>query len=73
MSISDLFKYAMAHGLYTASTASPVTGLFMQTKSERLAKAESYKPFSEGDIKAIFELELPTKPAWRSPTSTGAR
>ncbi len=57
LSISDLFKYALAHGLYNASPVSPVSGLFMQTKSERLAKAESYKPFTDSDIKAIFEAE----------------
>lgn len=57
LSISDLFKYALAHGLYAASAISPVSGLFMQTKSERLAKAEPFKPFTADDLKAIFEPE----------------
>ena len=57
MSISDLFKYAIAHGLYTASPTSPVSSLFMQTNSERLAKAEPYKPFTDDDLKKMFESE----------------
>ena len=55
MSIHDMFEYALANGLYTASPANPVKGVFILDKAERKAKTEPYQPFEPGDIAKIFE------------------
>ncbi|PXW26318.1 tyrosine-type recombinase/integrase [Paraburkholderia caballeronis] len=55
LTLHDFFKYAINNGHYTASDVNPVAGLFVLTKRERLAKAESYEPFTPDDLRAVFE------------------
>ncbi len=58
LSLNDLFAYAMAHGEYTVSNESPVSGLFILSKQERIDKNEPYEQFSRAELAKIFE---PTK------------
>jgi integrase len=56
LTLSDLFEYAMGNGAYKAADgANPVSGTYILTKNERIAKAEPYKPFTPGDLSKIFE------------------
>jgi integrase len=54
MSLHDLFKYALANGLYTISNENPVSGLFLLTQKERANQNEPYIPFEQAEIKAFF-------------------
>ena len=56
LTLSDLLEYAMGNGAYKAADgANPVSGTYILTKNERIAKAEPYKPFTPGDLAKIFE------------------
>jgi len=56
LTLSDLFEYALGNGAYKAADgANPVSGTYILTKNERIAKAEPYKPFTPGDLAKIFE------------------
>jgi integrase len=56
LTLSDLFEYAMGNGAYKAADgANPVSGTYILTKNERMAKAEPYKPFTPDDLSRIFE------------------
>ena len=57
MSIHDMFEYAIANGLYSASPLNPVKGVFILDKAQRKAKTDSYQPFTEEDIAKLFEPE----------------
>ncbi len=52
--INDLFNWCIAHGHYTAHPTSPVEGLYISNKSKLAAQTESYEPFSNDELKAIF-------------------
>lgn len=39
----------------SASAASPVEGLFVLTKLERVAKNEPYQPLTDNDLRAFFD------------------
>lgn len=52
--LNDLFKWAINNGHYTASDKSPVDGLRIGKKSQLAAKTQSYEPFSNDELKAIF-------------------
>lgn len=52
--VNDMFNWAIAHGHYTAHPTSPVEGLYISNKSKLAAKTESYEPFSNDELKAIF-------------------
>lgn len=54
MSLHDLFAYAIAHGEYTFSNESPVSGLFILSKQERLEKNEPYERFEDNELKTLF-------------------
>jgi integrase len=56
LTLSDLFEYATGNGAYKAADgANPVSGTYILTKNERMAKAEPYKPFTADDLARIFE------------------
>lgn len=55
MTLHDFFKYMLGHGLYTVSNANPVDGLFVLSKSERVAKNEPFQPFTATELKAFFD------------------
>jgi integrase len=55
MTMHDMFEYAIANGLYSASAANPVKGVFILDKAERKAKTAPYQPFELEDIAKIFE------------------
>jgi integrase len=55
LTLHDFFKYAINNGHYTASDVNPVAGLFVLTKRERLANAQSYEPFTPDDLRAVFD------------------
>jgi len=56
LTLSDLFEYAMGNGAYKAADgANPISGTYILTKNERIAKAEPDKPFTPGDLSKIFE------------------
>lgn len=56
LTLSDLLEYAIGNGAYKAEAgANPVSGTYILTKNERMAKAEPYKPFTAGDLAKIFE------------------
>ena len=57
MSVHDLFSYAIKNAYYTASHVNPVSGLFLLNKEERESQTESYEPFTEEDLKRLFEPE----------------
>lgn len=57
MSIHDMFEYAIANGLYSASPLNPVKGVFILDKAQRKAKTDSYQPFTDEDIAKLFEPE----------------
>ena len=57
MSIHDMFEYAIANGLYSASPLNPVKGVFILDKAQRKAKTDPYQPFTEDDIARLFEPE----------------
>jgi integrase len=51
--MNDFFKWAINHGKYTASSTSPVEGLFISKKKATKA-TEKGEPFTDDDIKALF-------------------
>ena len=56
LTLSDLFEYAVGNGAYKAADgANPVSGTYILTKNERIAKAEPYKPFTPSDLAKIFD------------------
>lgn len=55
MSLNDLFAYALAHGEYTISNESPVSGLFVLSKRERKEKNQPYDQFSRQELSKIFD------------------
>ncbi|MGO0789171.1 tyrosine-type recombinase/integrase [Herbaspirillum seropedicae] len=55
LSIADFFEYALAQGSYTRHNTNPVSGLYVLTKKERVEQTESYEPFANEDIAALFE------------------
>jgi integrase len=57
--LNDLFNWCIAHGHYTAHPTSPVEGLYISKKSKLAAQTESYEPFSNDEIKAIFASTYP--------------
>lgn len=61
--VNDLFKWAIAHGYYTAHPTSPVEGLYISNKSKLAAKTESYEPFGDDELKAIFSSTYPQEMA----------
>ena len=52
--LNDLFTWAINNGHYTASDKSPVEGLRIGKKSKLVAKHESFEPFNNDELKAIF-------------------
>lgn len=57
--VNDLFNWAIAHGHYTTHPTSPVEGLYISSKSKLAAQTESYEPFSNDELKAIFASTYP--------------
>jgi integrase len=55
MSLHDLFKYLIDHGLYTVDNANPISGLFVLNKKERQSKNEPYDELSREEIKTFFD------------------
>lgn len=54
LTLNDLFNYALSHGHYTVSNESPVSGLFIQTKQQRVEQNEPYEQFSREELAKIF-------------------
>lgn len=54
MTIFDLFKYAIGHGLYP-SKENPVSGLFLLSGAKRQAQAEHFQTFTTDDLVKFFE------------------
>ncbi len=52
--MNDFFNWAIAHGHYTSHPTSPVDGLFISNKSKLAEQTESFEPFTNDEIKAIF-------------------
>lgn len=52
--LHDLFNWAINNGYYTAAPTSPVEGLRIGRNSKLSTKYESYEPFSNDELKAIF-------------------
>lgn len=52
--LHDLFNWAINNGHYTAAPTSPVEGLRIGRNSKLSTKYESYEPFSNDELKAIF-------------------
>ena len=52
--LNDLFNWAIQNGHYTAHPTSPAEGLRIGKNSKLAAKRESYEPFSNDELKAIF-------------------
>lgn len=52
--MNDFFNWAIAHGHYTSHPTSPVEGLFISNKSKLAEQTESFEPFNNDEIKAIF-------------------
>lgn len=61
--VNDLFNWCIAHGHYTAHPTSPVEGLYISNKSKLAAQTESYEPFSNDELKAIFASTYPEEMA----------
>ena len=59
LSLSDFFTFALANGHYTASSANPVSGLFIQTKSKRnsspASEGDSFDAFTPDDLTRFFD------------------
>lgn len=56
MTIFDLFKYAIGHGLYPAKE-NPVSGLFLLSGAKRQAQSEHFQTFTADDLANFFEPE----------------
>lgn len=54
MTVFDLFKYAIGHGLYP-SNENPVSGLFLLSGAKRQAQSEHFKTFTTDDLAKFFE------------------
>lgn len=52
--LHDLFNWAINNGHYTAAPTSPVEGLRIGRNSKLSTKYESYEPFSNDELEAIF-------------------
>lgn len=52
--LNDFFHWAINHGHYTAHPTSPVEGLFIKGSGKLSAQTEHYEPFTNDDLKSIF-------------------
>jgi integrase len=55
--LNDFFHWAINHGHYTAHPTSPVEGLFIKGSGKLSAKTEHYEPFTNDDLKSIFNSD----------------
>lgn len=54
MTVFDLFKYAIGHGLYSAKE-NPVSGLFLLSGAKRQAQSDHFQTFTSDDLAKFFE------------------
>lgn len=69
--LHDLFNWAINNGHYTAAPTSPVEGLRIGRNSKLSTKYESYEPFSNDELEAIFGAGYLKK--FHKPVSTGCQ
>jgi integrase len=55
--LNDFFHWAINHGHYTAHPTSPVEGLFIKGSGKLSAQTEHYEPFTNDDLKSIFNSD----------------
>jgi integrase len=61
--VNDFFNWAINHGHYTAHPTSPVDGLFIKGTGKLSAQTEHYEPFTNDDLKNIFNSDYATEMA----------
>lgn len=59
--LNGLFEYALNNGFYTVSEKNPCEGLKIGKSSKLKASHESYEPFTNDELKAIFNHQTYSK------------